>query len=112
MKHTILFAALVAVVTLTIPNLFAEEAKAPKASAEQKVILLTAERDYLLAMQQAQQAQAAVQQTLADFQAKEAKVLKDVGADPERWDFNVNTMEFVAKPKPEPKPTEKPAEKK
>ena len=81
----------------------------PSLTVEQKNELLTAERDYLIAFNQASQTDVCQkpQKLFTELQTKQNSILKSSGVDLKKWQFDLNTMEFVPAPKPESKPEPK-----
>jgi hypothetical protein len=81
----------------------------PSYTLQQKIELLTLERDMLAAQLRAQPADIAAQQASQAFQAKRADILKQLGVDPTKWRDDLMSLEFTAVPPP-PAPTPAPAE--
>lgn len=87
----------------------------PSFTPQQKIELLTLERDLLAAQLRAQPADIAAQQASQALQAKHAEILKELGIDQAKWTDNLMSFEFTAVPPPPkeaPKPADKPAEHK
>jgi hypothetical protein len=87
----------------------------PSYTLQQKIELLTLERDMLAAQLRAQPADIAAQQASQALQARHAEILKELGVDPTKWTDNLMSFDFspvAAPPKEAPKPAEKPAEHK
>lgn len=79
----------------------------PSFTPQQKIELLTLERDLLAAQLRAQPADIAAQQASQALQAKHADILKQLGVDPAKWRDDLMSFEFTAVPPP---PTPAPAE--
>jgi hypothetical protein len=100
---------------LIASSVFAKDKPAakPALTAEQKNVLLVAERDLLAAQNAALPYEIAKQHALEALQAKQAEATKDIDA--QKWRLDLMTFDFTEVPPPPapPKPAEdKPAEKK
>jgi hypothetical protein len=85
---------------LLVSSVFAKDKPAakPALTAEQKNILLVAERDLLVAQNAAMPYEIAKQHALEALQAKQAEVTKDIDA--QKWRLDLMTFDFTEVPPP------------
>lgn len=78
----------------------------PVLTTDQKNELLTAERDYLIAFNQASQTEVCQkpQKLFTELQTKQNSIIQSSGIDLTKWQFDLNTMEFTVKPPPKAEP--------
>lgn len=91
---------IIAIILLSATLAFAKDKPAakPALTAEQKNILLVAERDLLAAQNAAMPYEIAKQHAIEALQAKQAEVLKDIDA--QKWRLDLMTFDFTEVPPP------------